>query len=251
MLRLFAVPLLVSLALATGQGAAGAELVVASAAAMQGALDPALPSYPDASVRITYGTAGQVGARAVEDSKLDIVILPPARLKSLADKGIVAADGVVPLGVAEIGVALRDGTPRIETDTVAKLREALLAAPAVGIADPLAGATTGVHLAEVLRAAGLDKELGPRLRVYPDGTQAMQALSRGEVGIAMGQISELRPVPGIFETGKVPPEWQLRTVYAGAVVKRSSDPEAAHKLLAWMASPTLAPYLDKVGLERP
>jgi molybdate transport system substrate-binding protein len=218
---------------------------------MQSALDPALPGYTPARVKISYGTAGQVLARVADGSKLDLVILPPARLQSLAQEGVVAAEGIVPLGVTEIGVALRDGTPRIETETVAKLRQALLAAPAVGVADAKTGATTGVHLAQVLHAAGLDAELGARLRVYPEGIQAMRALSRGEVGIAMGQLSELRPVPGIFETGKVPPEWQLRTVYAGAVAKRSTDPEAAQKLLAWMASPTVTPFLEKVGLERP
>src|ERR1700752_213202 len=101
MLRLFLATVLASLAPATLQRAAAAELVVVSAAAMQSALDPALPGYTPAPVHISYGTAGQVLARAENGSKLDIVILPPARLQSLAEKGLVAADGIVPLGVTE------------------------------------------------------------------------------------------------------------------------------------------------------
>lgn len=248
--RISALSLLACLALGTAASAQAAELQVASAAAMQAALDAALPDYHGAAVHIVYGTAGQVRAKAAEAAPLDIVILPPARLKQLAEEGRVSG-GVVPLGATEIGVALRDGSAPVNTGTVEALHAALFAASAVGIADPAVGATTGVHLSGLLRQNGWDKQLGSRLRAYPDGIEAMQALARGEVGIAMGQLSEMRPVKGVFETGLVPPSWQLRTVYAGAVTTRSHDPQAAKALLAWLASSQVTPYLQKVGLDRP
>jgi molybdate transport system substrate-binding protein len=252
MLRV-AVPLLIWLVAGATQGAAlGAELQVASAAAMQAALQAALPDYQGGTVvHAVFGTAGEIRNRVADDAPLDIVILPPERLKQLAAEGRVVLDTAVPLGATEIGVALRDGAPRVTTDTVEALHAALFSAASIGIADPSVGATTGVHLSAMLKSSGWGTALGARVRVYPDGGKAMQALAHGEVGVAMGQLSEMRPVPGIYETGLVPPSWQLRTVYAGAVTTRARDPAAARALLAWLASAQVTPYFEKVGLDRP
>ena len=245
-----AMALALALALGSPARAAGPDLVVASAAAMQATLGAALPGWK-APVHVTYGTAGTVNGLATATAPLDIVILPPVRLKALAEAGRVAADSITPLGATEIGVALRDGSKPIATATVEDLTAALLAAPSIGIADGANGATTGVHLSKILQQSGIEAKLGSRLHRYPDGGQAMEALARGDVELAMGQISETKPVHGVFTTGKLPPAWQLRTVYAGAVTTRAADPAAARALLAWLASPALTPALEQAGMERP
>ncbi len=235
-------------------GAAQAgDVAVASAAAVRTPLETAAAlSEARLGERLvmSFGTAGVVKARVAGGGGVDLVVLPPERLDELIRQGLVAA-GPLPLGTVRLGLAVKTGTPRPAIATEADVEAALLAAPAIGLADPASGATTGIFFAGLLRKLGLADTLKPRIRLFPDGTAAVEALARGEVALAMGQISEIKPVAGADLVGPLPDALQLRTVYAAGVAAHAARPEAARAVMAFLRSPGVAPAFAAAGFDPP
>jgi molybdate transport system substrate-binding protein len=79
----------------------------------------------------------------------------------------------------------------------------------------------------------------------------MEALVKGDVAMAAGQISEILAVPGVELVGPLPKEIQLKTVYSVGLSARSSNSEAATALLEAMFSPESKAALKESGLDLP
>ncbi len=200
---------------------------------------------------MSFGTAGGVKDRVAGGRPVDLVVLPPARLDELVGLSLVSPEGRVPLGTVRLGAAVRAGAPRPAIATEADVRAALLAAPSIGLADPASGATTGIYFAKLIGDLGLAETLKPRIRLYTDGTAAVEALARGEVALAAGQISEIRPVVGADLVGPLPEAMQLRTVYAAGVSTHAARPEAARAVIAFLRSIRMAPAFSAAGFDPP
>lgn len=241
------------LLLCQSSGARAGEVAIASAAAVRTPLEAAAALSQAAigeRLSMSFGTAGAVQDRAAGGRAVDIVVLPPVRLDDMVRQGLVDARTVA-LGAVRLGVAVRTGTARPAIASEADVKAALLAAPAIGLADPGSGATTGIFFAKLLRDLGLAEDLRPRLRLFPDGTAAVEALARGEVTLAMGQISEIRPVAGADLIGPLPDALQLRTVYAAGVMARAARPDAARAVIAFLRSPSTASAFSAAGFDPP
>jgi molybdate transport system substrate-binding protein len=75
--------------------------------------------------------------------------------------------------------------------------------------------------------------------------------ARGEAELAVQQISELMPVAGIDIIGPLPGDLQKISVFSGGVFAAAKHPAGAAKLIAYLASPELAPILARKGLSPP
>jgi molybdate transport system substrate-binding protein len=236
--------------------AASAEpVVVLSAAAMSSTLEglaAPLAARTGLVIQLATGTAGGVHDRLLAGEAADLVIAPPAQLQDLVSRGAVLADpAVAPLGAVRLGVAVRQGAPRPAIDTPDAARASFLAAPTLGVADSATGATTGVYFAKLLKAQGISDQLGSRIHVYADGLTAMRALAKGEVALAAGQISEIKPVPGVDLVGPLPDAWQLRTIYAAAISAHAANPARARQLLTFLLASESTPVFTANGFDRP
>ena len=234
--------------------AAAADIAVLSAAAVKPPLEAAQALAPAAigqGLHVSYGTAGAIRDQAARGGSVDVVVLPPARLDELVHQGVVAGEGRTNLGSVRLGVAVKSDAARPPIATEADIRATLLAAPSIGLADPASGATTGIYLAKLLHQMGLDESLKSHTKLFPDGTAAMQALALGDVAIAIGQISEIKPVVGVDLVGPLPEALQLRTVYAAGVVTASRDPDAARRMIAFLSSARMAPAFAAAGFDPP
>lgn len=187
----------------------------------------------------------------IDGCPVDLVVLASARLDELVHQKLVEAEGRRTLGTVRLGFAVRIGAPRPAIAMEADTRAALLAAPAIGLADPASGATTRIFFAKLLGDMGLAERLRPRVRLLPDGTAAVEALARGEVAVAMGQISEIRPVVGAVLVGPLPDALQLRTVCAAAVAVHVARPEAARGTIAYLRSPEVASAVATAAFDPP
>ena len=241
------------LLLPLGAAQAG-DVVIASAAAVRAPLEAAAAlseARTGERLLLTFGTAGAVKDRIARGAAVDIVVLPPARLDELVGQGLVGGSEVVSLGDVRLGLAVRSGTPRPSVATEGDIAAALLAASSIGLADPASGATTGIYFAKLLDHLGLADRLKSRIRLFSDGTAAMEALSRGEVGLAMGQTSEIKPVAGVDLVGPLPEALQLRTVYAAGVAAHAARPDAARAVIAFLRSTPMLPAFEAAGFDRP
>jgi ABC-type glycerol-3-phosphate transport system substrate-binding protein len=63
------------------------------------------------------------------------------------------------------------------------------------------------------------------------------------------QISELLPVKGIDIVGPLPPGAPRVTFFGAGIPVTAKNPEAAKRLIQWLASPTAYAAIHKSGLE--
>jgi molybdate transport system substrate-binding protein len=244
--------LLICVLLAATQPAHAADVVVFSAAAMKGALESLPEQYLAASgdhVRLVYGTAGQIHDRAVSGQAFDLVILPPRQLADLAARHLVTEDSEKDIARVRLGLAVKTGAalPGIADDHA--FAKVLLDAPSIGIADPATGATSGVYLAKLIDRLGLGDKVGPKVKYYPEGQTAMEAMARDEVSVGLGQISEIKSVHGVTLVGPIPEDLQLKTTYAAGTSASSGSPDGARKLLTWLNGPAVQASLKANGFD--
>ena len=103
------------------------------------------------------------------------------------------------------------GDPAPSIGDAAALRAALLAADAIYFPDPKL-ATAGIHFAKVLDALGIAGEVAARLRPFPNGAAAMQALARAPDARPIGctQVTEILNTPGVTLVGPLPKRVRAR-----------------------------------------
>jgi molybdate transport system substrate-binding protein len=233
-------------------GAKAAESVVLSAAALKAALAERPPegSEPgDSDKPVTFGTAGAMHAAAVSGAPFDVIILTPPLTEDLVKRGLVDGATVHPLGTMRLGAAVKAGAAHPAIDTPDHFRQTLIDAASIAVADPKSGATTGIYLEKLFASMGLSATLSPKLKMYPDGQNAMEAVAHGEAAIAIGQISEGLPVEGIDMLGPIPDAQQLKTTYVAAIAMHPVDRSLAEKTLARLLGPRFKGVLQGQGFD--
>ena len=145
---------------------------------------------------------------------------------------------------------MRAGAAQPSIADAADLRSALLAADAIYFPDPKL-ATAGIHFAKVLDALGIAAEVAARLRPFPNGAAAMQALARAPDARPIGctQVTEILNTPGVTLVGPLPIEFELATVYTAGVCTRAALPDQARDFAALLGSAAARPARTQAGFE--
>jgi molybdate transport system substrate-binding protein len=186
-------------------------------------------------LQITYVTAGELLAKLASGEPADVVILPSDALMTIEKKGIVSSDSRRDLGAVSIGVAVKEGAKLPDLSSEDGLKRALLDAKSVTYMDPTRG-TSGKYFDEVvLPKLGIREQVRAKT-VLGDGGMVAEKVARGEVEMAIQQMTELLPVAGISIVGNLPPSLQKTTVYSGATTTASASPREAAGLLAFLGS---------------
>jgi hypothetical protein len=91
----------------------------------------------------------------------------------------------------------------------------------------------------------------PKIKLFPDGTKALEAIARGEIALTIAPITSIRVVGGVSLVGPLPEETQLKTVYAAALATKSAGSAAANGLMTTLFSSEVATVLSQKGIDRP
>ncbi|RXH14681.1 substrate-binding domain-containing protein [Bradyrhizobium guangzhouense] len=175
----------------------------------------------------------------------DLVILTREGLNEVIGEGRVIADGAADLARSYVGLAVRGGQPHPDISSEAELRKALLAARSVAYSR--LGAS-GVYFAQLIERMGIATEINAKATIVEQGFTAERLVS-GEADLAVQQISELKQIGGIEVIGPVPHELQTPAVFSAGRMTNAKQPEAADRLLRYLASPEVVPVLRQSGLE--
>lgn len=226
-------------ALAAALDARAAEVVVLSAGAVKAAFGAVAAAWEKTSgehVNASFATAGVLRQRIAAGEAADLIIVPAEQLEPLARAGAIDPATRRDLGVVAIGVAVRQGATVPDISTPDAFKRALLAAKSVTYTDPAKG-TSGKHFDEqVLTALGIRDAVRAKA-VLGEGGYIAEKVARGEVEMAVHQMTEILPVKGVTVVGPLPRELQKLTVYSGAVAKSARNPGGAQALLDRLASP--------------
>jgi molybdate transport system substrate-binding protein len=190
-------------------------------------------------------THNAIPIRLERAEAIDVVIMAAPALDDLIKQGKVRAGSRVDLVQSLIGMAVKAGAPKPDISTVDALKHTLLAAKSIAYSDSASGVYLSTELFPKLGIADQIKGKSKKIEADPVGG----VVATGEFEIGFQQISELRPVKGIDIVGPLPPGAQRVTIFAAGIPSTATHPEAAKKLIDWLASPAAYAAIKKSGLE--
>lgn len=199
------------------------------------------PLELDAAIR--FDPTARLLAAIAEGARADIAILTDAGIEALTAQGVLAAGTRRDLAHSYVGLAVPRGAARPDISTVEALRATLLATPS--LAYSRAGAS-GIFFAALIERLGIAAEVNAKATVIPHGFTAELA-ARGEVAMALQQVSELMAVAGVDIVGKLPAGANTCAIFSGAVFL-GADPGAG-ALLDRIASALTPGALRAGGLD--
>ena len=182
-------------------------------------------------------------ARAGEAT--DIIVLASKAMASLEAEGCLVKGATRDFARSEIGIAVRAGARRPSVASAQAVRQAMLEARRICYST----GPSGDHLRALCEAWGLTDSVLGRALVAPPGTPVASLVANGDADLGFQQLSELLGQPGVEIAGPLPPEIQAVTVFAAGVSSKSSDPEGARALVAFLASPETSGAKRRYGME--
>jgi len=226
----------------------GEPLKLLSSMATRELLGELVAAYQrDSGAAVSTEAAGgvDVANRVQGGEAVDVVVLSAQAIDKLIAAGRIVAGSRVDLVKSGIAAAVRAGAPRPDIASEAALRRAVQRAQSLSYST----GPSGVHLEKVFEHWGILGEVRPRIVVPPPGTPVATLVAKGQVELGFQQLAELRNVPGIDILGMLPPPAQTITTFSGGVASASRDPEAARRLLDYLAAPATAEAKRRHGMD--
>jgi molybdate transport system substrate-binding protein len=221
---------------------------ILSTRAVQGALPPLIGAFERASgatVATDLGPTNALIARIKAGETADAAILTREGADELAGLGILDGGSIVDLVRSMIGLAVKAGAARPDIGTADAFKATLLAARSICYSR--LGAS-GVYFAGLIQRLGIADAVNAKATIIPTGLTG-EPVARGEVEMAVQQISELKAVPGIDIVGPLPAGLQKPTIFSAAVFAGSAQVGLARRFIEALASREAATAFTAAGLE--
>jgi molybdate transport system substrate-binding protein len=171
----------------------------------------------------------------------DMVIMSRDGLAELLAEDRIVIGSDVDLGRVPLGVGVRAGASRPNIGTVDAFKQTLLRAKSIGIQS-----SSAIYLrAKVFPQLGIASALEAKL-----SSAGAAGVAAGETEMVVLPVSEILPYRGVDFVGTIPAELQFIQVFAAAVIKGAKNPEAAQRLIAFLASDKATPSVEKTGMKR-
>jgi molybdate transport system substrate-binding protein len=196
------------------------------------ALQAEFESKHNVKMEGSYGAVGALKEALTAGAPCDLMVVTASMTRELAEAGWLVKNSTADLGRVRTGMAVRAGAAKPNVATPEALKAALTAATGIYFPDP-ARATAGIHFAQVMHQLGIHDQVAPQFKTYPNGATAMHELATSTAPGLIGctQITEINYTPGVTLLGALPDQFELATVYSGAVGAKSGQPELALALL--------------------
>ena len=202
------------------------------------------------AIRGQFGAVGAMREKLLAGEPCDAFVSTATMLDALEREGRIVAGSASPVGRVRTGIAVRAGARLPDVATPEALAALLRGASAIYLPDA-ERATAGIHFVRVLDRLGLLAALAARLRAYPNGAAAMQALALDADDGAVGctQVTEILYTPGVALAGALPAEFELATTYSAGVCTDAASPALASAFVAWIAGERAAALRRAGGFE--
>jgi molybdate transport system substrate-binding protein len=223
-------------------------LKILSTRAVQAAMPELIAGFGRATgtqVAVDYGPTNAMLSRIKGGERADIAILSRDGVDELSQAGILDGPGSADLVRSVAGLAVRAGAPRPDISSAEALKATLLAAQSICYSRL---GQSGGFFRKLIGQLGIADEVNAKCVVIPSGLTGELA-ARGEVEMAIQQVSELRAVKGIDIVGPLPATLQTPTVFAAAVFAGSPQAEAARAFLGTLTSAEAVRAFKASGLD--
>ena len=250
MTRTFAGAALLAVLAAQTTPAQDTEIRVICSNGFRAAFEKLLPQAEHASglkAKVQFGASRNLKTSIEGGDEFDLAILTPSQiLQDLAKEGKIAAGTTVDLASTGIGVAARAGAVKPDVSSAAAIKQALLAAKAIGYVQ--VGAASPAVL-EMLDHLGISQEIAKKTVFAPGAEQSMKSLADGNVDLALAPISEILPAPGVQLAGPLPAEFQKRVVLSAGIASATKNRDAAAKFIRALTTAQAAKEIKAAGMD--
>ena len=246
------IALTIGFAIALASTTQAAEIKLMSSGGMRVALIELIPAFERATnhkVTATYGAPGTIRGGILAGESMDVLVFPGPGLDDLVKQGKIVADSKTILARSGMGVAVRAGAPKPDISTPEALKRALLAAKSVVYTNHALGSPSGMHFAKVLERLGIAEEMKTKSRLHDGTSFNAELVAKGEIEIAIQQISEILPVKGVELVGPLPGDLQLTTVFATGIGTDAKEQAVAREFIKFLTSPAAAATIKAIGME--
>src|SRR5499427_5232807 len=192
----------------------------------------------------SYQSTVALMERIAHGESADIAIVTDIAIETLIAQGRVLRESRRDLASSGVGLAVRAGAPPPDISTPDALKHALLSARSITYT--VTGAS-GIYFAQVIERLGIADAVKAKA-IVRDGL-AGELAARGEVELAVQQVSELMQVKGIDIVGPLPAEVQKSTVFSAGIFTSAKNPADAVALIAWLSTPATAAIIRAKGME--
>ena len=187
-------------------------------------------------------------ARKLSSGEAVDVIVLGEEMDDLKQKGTVVGSTVKPWITANLGVAVKTGTPKPDISTVEAYKAALLAAKSIGYSF----GCSGTQIAKGIDELGLTEQL--KAKTKRTGSQAgggpvSEHLVRGDFEFGIQQANIMAGQPGVDYVGPLPGVMNKPCTTNVGLMAASKQQDAARALIEFMFSPEAVPLLRKTHAE--
>jgi molybdate transport system substrate-binding protein len=197
--------------------------------------------------KVAIESVGGVDAakRVAAGEPFDVVFLGSDAVEKLVASGHAVAGSRVDLVRSGIAVAVRAGAAQPDISSEQAVKQAVLAAPTIGYST----GPSGTALLKLFERWGIAEQVAKKVVQAPPGVPVGSLVAKGDVALGFQQYSELKSLEGITVVGALPPAVQVTTIFSGAVCTAAAQPDAARRLLAFLASPSTADTKRRHGMD--
>ena len=231
-------------ALAIHQPATAAEIKVLAAAAIDHPFEAVAHAFEHDTgnkISVEFGSFGAIQNKLKGGARHDLVILViPVIIVELTLGAVV--------GRAEIGVAVRDGTPAPDISSTDAFKKALLAAESVSYTDPAGGGTAAIFVAGLLDRLGIADAVKKKAVPFNTGREVISAVLKGDAELGIGFTTEFVPVKGVRVVGALPKDIEFVNEYSAYIPATSAAVEPTRAFLAYLARPASRDAFKAAGV---
>jgi molybdate transport system substrate-binding protein len=212
---------------------------------VMGEIGPAFERAHGCRLSTSFDPANAIKRQIDSGAAFDVAIVSKKVLEDLVAQGSVRNETCADIGRSGLGVSVRKGAPKPDISSVEAFKRTLLAAKTVVRSKD---GTSGIYFETLLERLGIAQDMRGKIRLGGSGRIA-ELVAKGEMEMAVQQISELLPVMGADFAGPFPPELQLYTMFSAGVGTASQQPELANALIESLMTPVAVALLKTHGLE--
>jgi molybdate transport system substrate-binding protein len=145
-----------------------------------------------------------------------------------------------------LAIAVKKGSAKPDISNAAAVKKMLLNAKSIGTVDPNQGSVGGAAML-AFEKMGITDQVKGKTKLYPGGGGPMNAVSKGEIDVAVGPyLSDYRnPPDGLDLVGALPPDAATPVDITGWLSTNVGDRKAAMALLEYFKSPEAAAVWEK------
>ena len=195
---------------------------------------------------IEFNTSAALKPRIEGGEAFDVTVMTSDVLGELAKAGKVAAGTTVGVARSGIGVGFRTGATKPDIRTAEALKRTLVNARSITYAQD--GASRA-HILAMLDRFGIAEAVNGETILEQGSIRSTGRVVNGDAEFVLTLVSEILPIKGIELAGPLPAEVQTYVSLSAAVGAQAKDAAAAKALVAFLASPAIAPTLNAKGME--